>query len=76
MDVFGKLEPVKTIQDRIKYLRIVNDMSMIEVGDRMYLTREQISDMEKGRRSIQYQEIQYYSAVFDVSPNWLVNGKE
>lgn len=72
----GLIKPLETIQDRIKHLRVMNDMTMIEVGKVIKLERGQISNMERGLRNIGYQEIQMYADLFRVSPTWIVSGKE
>ena len=76
MELVGLIEPLETVNDRFRYLRISNNLTLKEVGKSMNKTDKQINFMELGKRGIHVEDVYDYSRVFNVSPNWLLLGRE
>lgn len=76
MELVGLIEPLETVNDRFRYLRISNNLTLKEVGKSMNKTDKQINFMELGKRGIHAEDVCDYSRVFNVSPNWLLTGRE
>ena len=63
----------KTIGERIKYLRLLADMSQEELGNRVGVQRAAINKYEKGSvTNIPIATIEKMASVFDVSPTYIV----
>ena len=63
----------KTIGERIKYLRLLADMSQEELGNRVGVQRAAINKYEKGSvTNIPIATIEKIAQTFDVSPNYIV----
>ena len=63
----------KTIGERIKYLRVLADMSQEELGNRVGVQRAAINKYEKGMvTNIPISTIEKIAKTFDVSPTYLV----
>ena len=63
----------KTIGERIKYLRLLADMSQEELGNRVGVQRAAINKYEKGSvTNIPIATIEKIAQTFDVSPTYLV----
>ena len=61
------------IGERIKYLRILADMSQEELGNRVGVQRAAINKYEKGNvTNIPIATIEKIATVFDVSPTYIV----
>jgi transcriptional regulator with XRE-family HTH domain len=65
------------IGERIKYLRLLADMSQEELGKRVGVQRAAINKYEKGSvTNIPISTIEKIACVFDVSPNYIVGWDE
>ena len=63
----------KTIGERIKYLRVLADMSQEELGNRVGVQRAAINKYEKGMvTNIPIATIEKIAKTFDVSPTYIV----
>ena len=70
----GVLKPLDTIQDRIRYLRRVNEISLKSLSKKFFFSDAQITFMESGKRTIGHNDIKLYCDYFGVSADWLING--
>ena len=66
-----------SIGERIKYLRLLADMSQEELGQRVGVQRAAINKYEKGTvENIPIKTIEKMAVIFDVSPTYIVGWDE
>lgn len=65
---------MNTINSRLKELRQKENMTQREFGDRLFLSQDQISLMEKGNRNITKRVFSNICDEFDVNPEWFEFG--
>ncbi|CVK19188.1 helix-turn-helix domain-containing protein [Sporomusa sphaeroides] len=63
------------INSRIKELRLKLNMTQEEFGNKIGLSKSGISNIESGTRSVRERHIKLISSIFNVSEDWLKNGK-
>lgn len=63
------------MNERLKEIRNNLGLNQIEFGEGLSLTRDHISRMEKGTRSITTKTINMISKVYGVNKEWLLTGK-
>lgn len=63
------------INTRIKNLRISLNLTQTEFGNKIGLAPSSLSDIENNKCSVNKRNIVAICSIFNVSENWLVNGK-
>lgn len=65
----------KEIGKRLNELRTLESLSQRAFGERIFLSQDQISLLEKGKRVLTERSINDICREFEVSEEWLRNGK-
>lgn len=60
---------------RLKELRTKEKLSQREFGEKIFLSQDQISLLEKGKRKLTERTINDICREFSVNKEWLINGK-
>lgn len=64
----------KTIADRLKEARNKAGMHQEDAARSMEMSRPTLSAIESGKRVVSAEEVRKFSALYDVSSNWLLYG--
>lgn len=78
MKVIGLLKPLETINDRVRYLRIVNELSASEMAELLGYSsnyNQGVLGLERGDKKIFLDDIDSYCRIFNVSRDWLLKGE-
>lgn len=67
---------VKTLGERIKYLRTNKGLTQTELGDKFGVTKTAVSNWEKNFREPNIETIDKLSKIFNVSVGYLINGNQ
>ena len=67
---------VKTLGERIKYLRTNKGLTQTELGDKFGVTKTAVSNWEKNFREPNIETIDKLSKIFNVSVDYLINGHQ
>lgn len=67
--------PVKSFGERIKAMRLANEMTQDELCRKTKLSKGFISDVENGKRSVSADTLHKLSQVLDESMDFLFTGK-
>ena len=59
-----------------KSLRKTNNLSQAEVAKKLGITQQAYANYERGVRQADYETLSKLSAIFDVSIDYLITGKE
>lgn len=57
------------IGDTLRYLRVFNDYTAVQLSDELGLSQSYISEIENGKKVPNLQVIEKYAEVFDIKPS-------
>lgn len=67
--------PFIEVGSRIRTIRKVNDLTQKEFGDRIFVSQDLISLMERGLQELQDQNCKLICDSFHISEKWLIHGE-
>lgn len=67
---------MSTIAERLKKIRALHGMTQAEFGEKIFLERGHISNIETGKAKPSGQTLKLISILFNVREEWLMNGDE
>lgn len=66
------IEYDKAIGNRIKYIRILLDMTVEKVASQLQITRQTLYNYESGKTSLKISVLYQLCKIYDVNPNLIV----
>lgn len=60
------------IGQALKYLRVFNDYTMVELGDKLNLSQGYISEIERGKKQPTFQILEKYAALFNIKTSTIL----
>lgn len=76
MNIKGVIQPLQTIGDRLKYLRLSNDMLQKDIEAEIYIPVYRVTRLEKNTYELYNDELLSYARYFKVSPTWILTGSD
>ena len=63
------------LKNRIKSIRVNENLTQKEFGDKLGMSRDTIFNFESGRKIIKSDDIEYICKKFNISEEWMISGK-
>lgn len=60
------------IGETLRYLRVFNDLTMMELGEKLSLSQSYISEIESGKKQPTLQVIEKYATYFSMKPSTIM----
>ena len=66
-------EDDKKIGKKIKFFRLINDMTQIKFGEIMNISEQRVSNIEAGKSKVKASELVKLSDYLNIELNWFMN---
>ena len=76
MEIKGLIKEHETIGDRLRYLRVINELKQQDIAKLFLIPVKRVSNLERGCVEINNDELLLYARNFRVSPTWLLTGED